>query len=184
MSRFHEIDIKGKLWVQRVNDISLQIHNEDDKGRILYDKMTKRLCYGTGVGWQYFNNKYDVIPQNTKILMGRYPLPTGWNIVPDPGVISVNGKCAILTSNVVDIGTVGGSWTISGALAVTGHNHGGFTGRYIDISTVTTGTDDSYGHVGTVKHVHSIEMSTGQHFHGFDGQWRPYHNKYCIARFT
>jgi len=180
MSKFHEIDVKGKLWVQRVNDISLQIHNEDDKGRILYDKTTKRLCYGTGVGWQYFNNKYDIIPQNTKILMGRYPLPAGWNIV-----LSVNDRCVILTSTVVDIGTVGGSWKISGLLAVTGHDHGGFTGRYYkDTGTVTTGTDDSYGHVGTVKHVHSISMSTDQHFHGFDEQWRPYHNKYCIAKFA
>jgi len=178
MSKYHELNVIGKLWVQRVNDISTYTHNGSvEVGRLIYDRATEQLFYGTGTAWRKFNGKYDVIPQGTKILMGRFPLPTGWNIV-----AAENDKMVILTSEEADIGNTGGDWTITGIQANANHDHGGYTGPYTG-NTVHAGDSDKYGSTTTKKHTHSIG-SDGSHFHSFNGSWRPYNNKYCIAEFA
>jgi hypothetical protein len=183
MSKYHEIKVLGKIWTQRVANINLVAHDGDiDKGRIVYSQHNDKLYYGTGTRWVRFNDKYAVIPQSTRLLFGRYPLPTGWNIIG-----SVDDYVLMLTSTEGDIGSTAGSWMITGIQSSGSHNHTGYLGPYTG-GTEKVGDSDKYGSSAVQSHTHAIlgtaGINDGLHFHTFDGNWRPYHDKYCIGEFA
>lgn len=183
MSKYHELKVLGKIWVQRVANVNNVIHSGAiDKGRVLYSQHNGRLYYGTGVGWRKFNKKYNVIPQSTRLLFGKFPLPPGWNIV-----AGIEDYALLLTDTEGDIATTGGSWIITGIQGSGEHNHTGYLGPFTG-GTEKVGDSDKYGSSAVQSHTHKIlsevGVNDGLHFHIFDGTWRPYNDKYCIGEFV
>ncbi len=182
MSKFHEISLKGKYWLHRIADIDTYIHEGSvDKARVVYSESDEKVYVGSGSGWLKFTTAYDVLSAGSKVLMGTFPLPTGWNID-----VSEDDIWPTLTSNEGDIGTdhggshVGG-WTISGMQGSGQHNHGGRT-KGAQGGTILIGESDIYSYVGDDKHNHNIQ-NAAQHFHSFTDTWRPENIKYCVAEY-
>lgn len=183
MSKYHEIKVLGKIWAQRVANINNIVHaGDEDKARVVYSQHDDKLYYGTGTRWIRFNDKYAVIPQLTRLLFGRFPLPTGWNIV-----ASMSDYALILTDIEGSIGSIDGNWVITGIQSSGGHDHGGYFGPYYG-TTEKVGDSDKYGSSAVQNHTHKIlgsaGINDGLHFHTFNGAWRPHHNKYCIGEFA
>ena len=174
MSRFFEIDLRGKQWLHRVEDSDTHNHaGDDDEGRVIYSEDDKKVYLGNTITWNLVTTPYDVMAQNTKILMGTFPLPTGWNLDTTYNDISV-----IVTSTIGDIGTSGGSWTINDMNASDSHDHS--TGN--PTANLSIGASDIYTICATRVHRHNI-TDDDNHFHFFDGAWRWPHTHYCVAEY-
>lgn len=50
---YHGINCKGKFWVHRVTDITLNPHSgtSTDEGRMVYDQTTGQLYFGGPTSW-------------------------------------------------------------------------------------------------------------------------------------
>ena len=182
MSKYHELQVLGKFWTQRVADVNNVSITDIDKARVAYSHADQQLYYCTGVNWEKFNGKYDVIPQNTKILMGAFPLPTGWNLV-----AGFSDKCCIITSTENQIGASGGSWSITGLQGAGAHDHSGYLGPPVGPLN-RFGTRDTYGRTANATHTHKVlgtpGVNDGIHFHFYTPGWRPYNDKYCVAQYA
>jgi hypothetical protein len=176
MSTYHEIDIRGKHWLQIVPDKDLESHTSADKGRIFYSNDDEKVYYGNSTQWVNLPSTYDTIPQNTRFLMGSWPLPTGWNIVN-----SYNTRVVLFADTEAELGTTAGSWTISGISEAAKHYHGNKTGR--PTLTAALGKSEIKGNAASSTHRHNISKD-GDHFHTFDGTWRPVHTHYVVANYT
>lgn len=177
MSRYYEINIKGKHWLHRVADKDTHTHNgEADESRLIYSEADKKVYLGDTSQWNLVTTPYDIFAQNTRVLMGKFPLPTGWNIVTSWN----NNYSPIMTDTVGSIGTSGGSWTITGLQEGGSHNHGGRTGT--STSNVYIGASDVYTLAAIYNHRHNIGYD-GEHFHNFSGNWRWANIKYCVAEY-
>jgi hypothetical protein len=170
---FHNINNQGKIWVQRVDDISLIGHTADDESRLVYSKSDDRIYIGTSTEWRVLAIEYSVIDQNSKMLFGSYPLPVGWNIS------NINDTMVSLTTATGSIGIYSGNWTITSIGQSDTHNHGGYT----NLSTYLRSVRSYDAHRVTrpyYAHKHSI-LADGAHTHTFDGTWRPEYVKFCEA---
>ncbi len=110
---FHEIDTKGKLWIQRVSSLP-SFDSANDVGRILYVTSTDRFYFGTATSWSVWGS--DIIPAGTKMVFYQNTAPDGWTIdatVAD-ALIGIKGG-----SNAFNVngGQLAGTWV------QTNHNH-------------------------------------------------------------
>lgn len=173
--RFDKTEIIGNIWLHRVADKDTERHRSiTDEGRLIYAESQQKVYFGDDTDWQLLTSKYDVLTSGTKMLMGDWPLPTGWNIV------STNGdKAIILTNSGAEVGSTGGSWTISGIDQQGSHNS-----HSIGKPTVTNylGSSELYTTVGWYNHVHTLVVD-GLHDHSFDGTWRPKYVKFVQAEY-
>ena len=169
---FHEINIQGKFWIERIDDISLIGHTADDESRLVYSKSDERVYIGTSTEWRVLAIEYSVMSKGTKMLFGSYPLPTGWNIT-----TTLSDLMVLITITGSSIGSFSGSWTITGMQNSDAHDHGGWTGigdqaanvRKYDVHRVTR-PDGS--------HKHSI-LPDGIHSHPLiNSLWRPEYIKF------
>ena len=182
MSVFHEIDVQGKHILTQVNDIDFVTHRGTiDKGRMLYSLADEAVYYGTGVAWVKLPSIFDIFPRHTKILMGSYPLPAGFEPWIEP--TWDNELIILFTSNLNLCGSVPGTntWEITGLQTGGKHYHGNKTGR--PTSTAAIGKSEIYGTAASVTHRHNISMD-GEHFHSFDGSWTPVHTHYLPANYV
>lgn len=167
---FHRINDQGKLWIQRVDDISLIGHTVNDEGRLVYSKSDDKVYIATSTEWLELAIEYSVISTGTKMLFGSYPLPTGWNITAYDDIM------VTITNNSVYVGSTNGSWYITGLQSDGSHDHTGLTGK----CTITAHIGGDVIQIAHADHKHSI-LADGLHTHEFDGQWRPNHVKFCEA---
>lgn len=171
MSKFYEIDAQSKFITHKVSDRATHIHNGNDKARLIYSEADERLCIGGLADWKVVATPYDVIDQNTKVLFGSFPLPTGWNLD-----TAWNDNAVLLTNETGEVGNTGGSWTITGMYYGGEHNHS--VGR----GTTKIAIDYGWGNQAYYKHSHTI-YTDGSHVHSHDGSWRPYSVRYCVAEY-
>jgi hypothetical protein len=177
MSKFHEISIKGKHWLHRIADVYTH-EGSVDKARMVYSEDDEKVYVGSGTAWLKFTTAYDVLGQGSKVLMGTFPLPTGWNIdTTDDDIMPT------FTPIEGNIDTVHGAatWTIVGIQGGGAHNHGGRT-KGAQGDTILIGESDIYNYVGDDKHNHNIQ-NAAVHFHSFTNTWRPAYIKYCVAEY-
>ncbi len=180
MSVFHEIDVKGKHILTKVNNISNETHRGTiDKGRMLYSKSDDGIYYGTGVAWVKLPSTYDIFPRSTKILMASYPLPPGFEVWFEN---TWNNQMVLFTDTLSEVGTVPGAdtWLLSGLQTSGNHYHGNKTGR--PTVTAAVGKSEIYTSGASTTHRHNISMD-GDHFHSFDGSWRPTHTHYLPVNY-
>jgi hypothetical protein len=175
MGRFHEIDAKSKLWVHRVADKDNETHiGVGDRGRVIYSEADLRLYAGSNSTWVLVSTPYDILPQNTKLLMGSWPLPTGWNLD-----ITYDDIMILVSQTEGDVDNTDGNWTISSINTADEHDH---TTGYPTVSMVIGGSD-IYATAPSNTHTHNIS-DDGDHFHFFNGNWRPSHTKYAVVQYT
>jgi len=179
MSRFFEIDLEGRHWLHRVSDADIHEHEgEIDEGRVIYSEADERVYVGDTTEWKLLTTEYDILPAGTKLLMGAFPLPDGWFID-----ISLDQIIALITDTESEIGTSGGSWTITGLSEAGAHNHGGGTSQE-PRSQILVGLGDWVGaYSSDDRHSHSLDTQGG-HFHNFGNGWRPSFDTYCIATYA
>jgi hypothetical protein len=174
--KFHTVDVQGKFWTQRVADKDTTHHKSiTDKGRIIYSRADSKLYFGGASDWQVVMGKYDFITSDTRMMFGYFPLPDGWNINVTKDDMSVSVTLAD------DVGTIEGSWTISGMEDAGVHDHGGFTGPP-DATILVGKSDVENPRAGSNAHLHSI-FADGAHMHGFNIDWRPAYVKFLEAKF-
>lgn len=175
---FHRINTQGRIWIQRVDDVSLIGHTADDEGRMLYSKSDDKVYIATSTEWLILATKYSVLTAGSTLLFGSYPLPTGWNIT------SYNDAIVSITNSSGSVGSFSGGWTITGFGAAGTHDHGGYATYDNDWMRVTQGglyrDDLSDYEAPSYIHKHSI-VSDGNHTHTFNGTWRPSNMKFCEA---
>ena len=177
MSKYQSVEAQSKFICQRVNNIANLAHDQnDDKGRLVYDRTTERLFKGEGTAWVQISTPYDILEQGTQVLFGSYPLPDGWNIVEDS---NVNDRIILLTDTETSIGASGGSWTINSINTGGNHRHSSSVPSWINRNI---GKSEFYGNASSETHRHNTNYD-GTHQHGFDGAWRPPAIKYCIAEY-
>ena len=179
MSKYHEINIKGKHWLHRIADKDTYTHEGTvDKARMIYSEDDESIYIGSGVAWAKLATAYDVLGQNSKVLMGTFPLPTGWNIDTTDDDIMI-----LFTSTEENIDTVPspGGWYLAGLEEAGLHNHAGRT-KGPQNGTIVIGKSELYLDVGDDRHNHNITYD-GQHGHSFDNTWRPAYIKYCVAEY-
>lgn len=177
MSRFYEIELKGKHWLHRVDDADAYSHGgNQDEGRIIYSRSDKRMYLGDTLAWNLVTTPYDIMAQNIKVLMGKFPLPTGWNIDTTYNDISI-----LLSDTEGDVDSTGGGWTISGINRSAPHAHSGRTGY--SNSQALIGKSEIYITTQRLNHSHGVSSDPG-HFHFFDGNWRWPHVFYCVAEYV
>jgi hypothetical protein len=168
---FHRINDQGKIWIQRVDDVTLIGHTAADEGRMVYSKSNEKIYIATDTEWLVLATKYAVIESGSKMLFGSYPLPPGWNIT------AYNDVIVSITNSSGSIGSLDGSWVITGFGSEGSHDHGG----YVESANVTVWSEWT-GSITTAAttHKHSL-LSDGNHTHTFDGTWRPTNVKFCEA---
>ncbi len=177
MSVFHEIDIKGKHFLQIVPDKDLETHGGvTDKGRIIYSNDDSKIYYGSPASWVNLPSTYDTIPQGTLFLIGSWPLPTGWNLES-----SYNDSMVMFADTDAELGVQSGSYTISGISEAPDHYHGNKTGG--PNATASIGKSEIETTAASNSHRHNIS-NDGSHFHDFDGTWRPVHTHYVVAEYA
>jgi len=180
MSKYHEINIKGKHWLHRVADKDTYTHGGSvDKARMIYSEEDEALYVGSGVAWEKMTTAYDVFGQSSKVLMGTFPLPIGWNID-----LTDEDWMILLTSTEVNIGKIPGgtqTWSIKGIEEAGTHNHGGRT-KGSQNGTIVIGKSEIYLSIADDRHNHNI-ASDGNHSHTFAASWRPAYVKYCVAEY-
>ncbi len=174
---FHRINTQGKIWIQRVDDVSLIGHTASDEGRMVYSRSDNKLYIATSTTWLALSIKYSVLTAGTTLLFGAYPLPIGWNIT------SYNDVIVSITNSSGSVGSFNGGWTITGFGAAGGHDHGGMTTAPDDVYVTPSDNNPDYtldAEVVETYHGHSI-MADGNHSHSFNGSWRPRSVKFCEA---
>jgi len=171
--KFHEVDIKGYFKLPVETSIASVSHTgADEEGRIFYSSAENTIYYGTDSEFKKIPGKYDIYELRDEVLMGYYPLPTGWTLrnYESRGIRVVNlGSAA---------GSTGGSWTITGASTAGSHTH--TTGSAIETDPI--GKDDNYSTTSPDFHTHTMEYD-GLHTHTFDGNWRPAWVKFVAVRY-
>jgi hypothetical protein len=180
MSVFHEIDVIGKHILTKIPDIDNETHRGSiDKGRMLYSESDNAVYYGTAEAWVKLPSTYDIFPRSTKILMASYPLPDGFEVW---FATSWDQLMIKFTDNLSEVGSVPGihSWTISGLQSSGKHYHGNKTGG--PTITAAIGKSEIYGTIASTTHRHNIS-NDGEHFHSFDGEWRPVHTHYLPVNY-
>ncbi len=108
--------------------------------------------------WVLLTTAYDVITQGTKMLLGFFPLPTGWNIKTDN-----TDKVVMLTPTGAQVGSTDGSWIITGADSQGSHNDHVLS---TPTATIALGISDVYTNVGLHNHIHTLIVD-GIHKHSF-----------------
>ena len=103
---FHEIDTKGKLWIQRVS--TLPTYAATDIGRILYVTGEDAFYFGTASAFELWGS--DVIPAGTKMIFYQNTAPDGWTIdgTVAGSLIGIKGGSAAYN---VNGGQLAGTWT-------------------------------------------------------------------------
>ncbi|MHA2030690.1 MAG: hypothetical protein ACW99Q_14995 [Candidatus Kariarchaeaceae archaeon] len=176
MSRFYEIEMRGKQWMHRVPDIDLYNHaGASEEGRVVYSESDGKLYVGSTVEWVLVTSSTDIFPSATKVLMGKFPLPTGWNID-----VTIDDAYAVrMTITEANTGNTSGSWTISGISSEGQHKHS----MTISSNNVYLGKSDVSGFAAQSNHRHSMS-NAGDHTHFHDGTWRFPRLFYCVAEKT
>jgi len=174
MSKYYEINAQGKFRIPKISDKDTYTHNgEIDISRLIYSEADERLCIGTLTNWMPVSTPYDIFDQNTKVLIGSYPLPTGWNL----NTIH-NDKVVLITDDITEVEDTGGSWVFSGMAINGSHTHS--MGNPSTIAQVDSSSE--HHQFPNLYHIHSVSSDSG-HVHIMDGTWRPYNIKYCIAEY-
>jgi len=174
MSKYFEIDAKSKFRIHKVKDHATHIHNGIvDKTRLIYSEEDERLYIGEVSDWIAISTPYDIFDQNTKMLFGSYPLPTGWNID-----TTYNDKVVLLETDAGQIGDTGGSWTITGIFGGGSHNHN----INKSIATIKNWVDGGGRFVAAWYHGH-FTSDEATHTHSHSPAWRPYNIRYCVGEY-
>ena len=174
MSKYFEIDAQSKFRTHKVADQATHTHNLiSDIARLIYSEVDERLYIGHINRWIAVSTPYDVLDQNTKMLFGAFPLPTGWNID-----VTLNDKVVLLDTNAGQIGDTGGSWTISGINSNGSHNHN----LAYDRATIQAEIDYGQSIVSSGWHGH-YTTTESSHTHAHTPGWRPYNIKYCVGEY-
>ena len=174
MSKFFEIDAQSEFRVHKVADQATETHNLiSDIARLIYSEVDERLYMGYINRWVSVSTPYDVLDQNTKMLFGSFPLPTGWNLD-----ATFNDRVVLLDTNASQIGDTGGSWTITGINANGSHNHN-FTGT----SSIKVEVDYGQSIVSSSYHSH-FTTTESNHTHAHTPGWRPYNIRYCVGEYV
>lgn len=174
--KFHKIDVRGKFWLPRETSLSSVTHQGHvDEGRLFYAIAEDAIYYGDQDEWQLIARQEDVFEDETKVIMGYYPLPDYWNI--DTGF---NDIVPIISDTESQAGDTGGFWAIAGMSTDGSHDHGGLTGGPTQDRVL--GASEIYTTVARNNHRHSLQVD-GLHSHTFDGTWRPRYKKYFMVRY-
>lgn len=174
--KFHKIDTRGKIWIPNERKLADVPHNGSvDEGRIFYTKIEDAVYYGDRDEWQKIARQEDVITDQSKMIMGSYPIPNYWNI--DTGS---NDLIPIISDTESEAGNYGGNWYISGFDDQGSHDHTGITG--LPNYATVLGASEIYTTVARDNHRHTITVD-GLHNHTFNGSWRPRYKKYFIVRY-
>ena len=174
MKVYGTVNILGDFWPQRTSDISGVGWSAADEGRILYDADNYGLYYGSSTGWEKLTDSNDLFIVGTKLVFAS-TLPTGWNIDTE-----CDDKVIMLTNSTSQIGTVAGSWVLSGFSTHGGHNHftpdgmGGATPEWLKVKSGQSMA------MAAVYHKHTLPIK-GSHTHLFDGNWRPARVKFAVG---
>jgi len=171
------MDIRGKLWVQRISKISYFPWSSADIGRIVFDDNSGNIYFGAQTSWKKPQATLDLFNTGQEVVFASTPLSTGWNIK-----TGVSDRAIMLTSNPNHIGTMGGSWIISGMTSSGSHIH--YAPYGLGYSTVNgeRTLSDIVDSVPDIEHLHSINAG-GTHSHSFDGSWRPAYVSYAVGVF-
>lgn len=172
MSKFYEIDAQNKFKMQSVPDKDTYAHTQADVSRLIYSEADERLCIGTLNSWIIVATPYDILDQNTKVLFGSYPLPTGWNLD-----ATFNDRAVLLTNSASTIGDETGEWTITGMSETGDHKH-----TMSSASSYSEHRSTGSAYLASYYHTHKT-YTDGDHVHSMSSSWRPYHKKYCIAEY-
>jgi len=173
--RFDKVEVIGNIWLHRVADKDIERHRTGiDEGRFIYAQAQQKIYYGTSSDWQVISTRYDVIDSGTRMLMGKFPLPEGWNIVTEN-----NDRLVLISNAGSEVGGTAGSWTITGLDQQGSHNHTTGFG-YPRERLGSDNLDNQY--TALYQHRHSIAVD-GLHSHTFDGTWRPSYVKFCEAEY-
>ena len=62
---FHRINTQGRIWIQRVDDVSLIGHTASDEGRLVYSKSDDKMYIATSTAWVVLSTKYSVLTTGT-----------------------------------------------------------------------------------------------------------------------
>jgi len=165
------VNILGDFWPQRTSAISEIAWTSDDEGRILFDSDNYDLYYGSSTEWVKLTNAEDLFPVGTTCVFAS-TLPTGWNLK-----TALDDKVIMLTSSTSQIGTLTGSWTISGLDTEGSHNHD--LGGSASSSSIKSGTRTL---IASPNHEHTLP-NAGSHSHTFDGSWRPARVKFALGKY-
>lgn len=177
--KFHEVDVRGKFWVQKINDKDTEQHHGNiDKGRVFVSQDDNTFYYGASATWVKATGSYDVFNIGSKVLMGKFPLPDGWSVDS-----SFNDMTAMTTSAGSATGDISGSWTITTVSTGGAHDHfGGLTGPPNRFLTAGK-SEELIDAGGGDDHRHTI-LVDGIHTHTFDGTWRPKYSKWMMATYS
>lgn len=173
--RFDKIEVIGKLWLQSVSDKDTEKHRgPKDEGRLIYAQSQRKIYFGDDSDWQLFTTAYDVIDKTSKMLLGSFPLPDGWNIQTDKNDVVVH-----VTPTSGSVGDTEGTWVITGTDEQGSHND-----HILSVPTLNNllGGSEIYTSVGRYDHSHTIIVD-GLHDHTFDGTWRPAYVNFCEAEY-
>jgi len=174
---FHRINTQGKIWLQRVDDVSLIGHIASDEGRMVYSRSDEKIYIATSTEWLELSTEFSVLTAGTTLLFGAYPLPTGWNIT------NYNDVIVSITDSSDSIGSFAGGWTITGFGNAGSHDHGGTTTQPDSLYISTAADNPDYvldNQYVDRYHTHSL-IGDGDHSHSFNGIWRPSNIKFCEA---
>ena len=174
---FHIINTQGRIWIQRVDDVSLIGHIASDEGRMVYSKSDDNVYIASSSEWVVLSTKYSVLTVGSTLLFGSYPLPTGWNIT------NYNDVIVSITDNSGSVGSLAGSWQITGFGTGGSHDHGGNTTPPDNTYVAWPDNNPDYTLDSPIVwslHSHTLD-SDGVHEHSFGTAWRPRSVKFCEA---
>ena len=174
---FHRINTQGRIWIQRVDDVSLIGHIAADEDRLVYSKSDDNIYIATSSEWIVLSTKYSVLTAGSTLLFGSYPLPTGWNIT------NYNDVIVSITDSSGSVGSLAGAWQITGFGTGGSHDHGGSTTAPDNVYVTWPDNNPDYTlDASVVNHLHGHTLiADGVHTHSFDGAWRPRSVKFCEA---
>jgi hypothetical protein len=161
---FHEIDTKGKLWIQRVS--SLPTWTAADTGRVLYVTGTDAFYFGSASAWELWGS--DIIPAGTKMIFYQNTAPDGWTIDGTVADALIGVKGGTQSYN-VNAGQLAGTWTqtnhthtFSDSFSAS-HQHGMDHNHYV--ADYNSGIDRQYlfNGAGEAKTISQLGYSRG-HF--------------------
>jgi len=162
------MDIRGKFWIPRVSSITDHPWMVGDEGRILYGEESQKVFYGGNTEWKEVTGAKSLFAENSEIIFGSTPLPTGWNIK----TIDALGPTIVTTTDTDEVGDLEGTWFITGMVADGDHNHFAPDASATPSAFDGRGTSELYDYVPGNSHIHDIYAS-GTHVHTFLGSWRP-----------